>query len=295
MGDDADAGVASARLDAADLGRVHGGGWDEPGARTELGNILARVRVGVWTPPEPPPALAAAAEDSAVPTFHVYASWWLQAKIDGAIGDKRIAANTIGDYRWRLARHLLPFFGHRRLDAIDADLCLAFKARKLREASELRAALDAGADIRDGRGRRAVPLAPASIRKLIDTLAAILDDAIEDGHVDHNPARRKRMRVRVPKPKRTFLEMDELAALLSPRPSRTRRSTTARRSPTSAQRRASSRTCSRRASGRRRSPRSSASPEAPSRGTCAASTRTSGAATSAGASCARSSGAAARA
>lgn len=88
---------------------------------------------------------------------------------------------------WRLASHLLPFFGHRRLDAIDADLCLAFKAHKLCEASELRAALDVGADIRDPRGRRAVPLAPASIRQRIDTLAAILDDAIEDGHIDHNP------------------------------------------------------------------------------------------------------------
>ncbi len=25
-----------------------GGGWDEPGARTELGDILARVRAGVY-------------------------------------------------------------------------------------------------------------------------------------------------------------------------------------------------------------------------------------------------------
>lgn len=30
-----------------------GGGWDEPAARTELGNILARIRVGVWKPPVP--------------------------------------------------------------------------------------------------------------------------------------------------------------------------------------------------------------------------------------------------
>jgi integrase len=52
------------------------------------------------------------------------------------------------------------------------------------------------------------------MRKLIDGLAAILDDAFEDGHIDHNPARGKRMRIRVPKPKRTFLEMDELACLL---------------------------------------------------------------------------------
>jgi integrase len=45
-------------------------------------------------------------------------------------------------------------------------------------------------------------------------LASILDEAIEDGHITHNPARSKRMRLHVPKPRRTFLEMDELAALL---------------------------------------------------------------------------------
>jgi hypothetical protein len=43
--------------------------------------------------------------------------------------------------------------------------------------------------------------------------AAVLDDAIEDELIDRNPARGKRMRIRVPKPDRTFLEMDELACL----------------------------------------------------------------------------------
>ncbi len=59
-----------------------------------------------------------------------------------------------------------------------------------------------------------VPLSACSIRKVLDKLAAILDDAVEDRHIDHNPARGKRMRVHVPRPKRTFLEMDELAALI---------------------------------------------------------------------------------
>ncbi len=52
------------------------------------------------------------------------------------------------------------------------------------------------------------------MRKLLDTLAAVLDDAVEDDHIDRNPARSKRLRLRVPKPPRTFLEMDELAALI---------------------------------------------------------------------------------
>ena len=65
------------------------------------------------------------------------------------------------------------------------------------------------------RNRRRVPLGPASLRKLLSLLAAILDDAIEDGHTDRNPAWNKRMRVRVPKPQRSFLELDELHALMT--------------------------------------------------------------------------------
>jgi hypothetical protein len=101
-----------------------------------------------------------------------------------------------------------------RLDQIDRQLCQAFKAHKLREAADLRAAMAAGADLRDrfGRGRRR-PSA-SSIRKLVDVLAAVLDDAGEDEHIDRNPARAKRMCARVPKPSRTFLEMDELVALV---------------------------------------------------------------------------------
>ncbi|MEA2298281.1 MAG: hypothetical protein QOF77_1217, partial [Solirubrobacteraceae bacterium] len=93
-------------------------------------------------------------------------------------------------------------------------LCQAFKAHKLREAADLRTAIAAGADLRDRFGRRRRPLSASSIRKLIDVLAAVLDDAVEDEHIDRNPARGKRMRVRVPKPPRTFLEMDELVALV---------------------------------------------------------------------------------
>jgi integrase len=191
-----------------------GGGWDEPAARTELGNVLARIRVGVWERPQPSEALARDRVAREMPTFGEYAEWWLQAKIDGVLGEKPISENTIRDYRWRLDVHLRPFFGRYRLDEIDRALCLQFKSRKLREADEQRKAILAGADLRDHRGRGIVPLGPASIRKLTSGLASILDDAIEDEHIDHHPARGKRMRVHVPKPNRTFLEMDELACVL---------------------------------------------------------------------------------
>jgi integrase len=187
-----------------------GGGWDERAARTELGNVLARVRAGVWQPREP----QRRAPPPSMPTFHQYASDWLKAKVDGVLSEKPIDANTEADYRWRLTRHLLPFFAPHRIDAIDRELCLAFKAHKLRESAEIREALAAGADLRDKQGRQVRPLGPSSIRKVIDALAAILDDAIEDELIDRNPARGKRMRVRAPKPSRTFLEMDELVALI---------------------------------------------------------------------------------
>jgi hypothetical protein len=84
-----------------------GGGWDERAARTELGNVLARVRAGVWEP-RTPRAAVVPAERSPAPTFHEYASAWLRAKVDGVLSDKPIEANTEADYRWRISRHLLP-------------------------------------------------------------------------------------------------------------------------------------------------------------------------------------------
>jgi integrase len=190
-----------------------GGGWNERTARRELSDVLARVRVGVWER-EIPPSRAVSDKPVAIPTFHEYASQWLQRRADGVLGDRPLSDNTRSDYLWRLRGHLLPFFGAHRLDEIDAEMCVAFKAEKMRESRDLRAAIAAGADLRDERNRRRFPLGPASLRKLISMLAAILDDAIEDGHIERNPARTKRMRVRVPKPQRSFLEFDELRALI---------------------------------------------------------------------------------
>ena len=186
-----------------------GGSWNERTAAVELENVLARVRAGVWRKRNPPPPV----RSERVPTFHEYASAWLQAKIDGVLGDRPIGSNTQSDYRSRLANHLLPFFGEYKLDEIDAELCVAFKAHKLQEAAELRRAIEAGAVLRDRRGRRVRPLGPAMIRKLAACLTTILDEAVDDGHLTRNPARNRRMRIRVPKPSRTFLEMDELVAL----------------------------------------------------------------------------------
>lgn len=189
-----------------------GGGWDEPAARTELGNILARVRAGVWERPEPPATLLPDESDE-VPTYLGFSDWWLEAKVDGTIGEGPISENTESDYDWRLG-YSRRFFGDTPIDEIERKRSLAFKAHLLKEAREQRKAIEAGADLRDPRGRRIVPLGPSSIKKILDTFASVLDEAIEEEHRDDNPARSKRMQVKVPKPKRTFLEMDELGAVL---------------------------------------------------------------------------------
>ena len=186
-----------------------GGGWTERTANAELRNIIATVVAGLWQRPEP---AAAPVRKTGMPTFHEYAAYWLQAVSEGVLGEKPLSESSRTDYRGRL-RHLLPFFGSYRLDQIDDDLCLAFKAHKLKEASELAKAIAAGADLRDERGRRLKPIGPASLKRFLNTLAAIMDEAVEDKYIPANPARGRRLKVSVPKPKRTFLERDELIAV----------------------------------------------------------------------------------
>ncbi len=190
-----------------------GGGWDEPSARTELGNIGARVRAGVWERPAPPSTLLGAGVEDGVPTYESYADWWLEAKVNGVIGEKPISRNTESGYRWRLG-YSRRFFAGTPVDLIDRRSSLAFKAHLLAESRKQQEALDGGADQRDRHGRKVVPLGLVSIKMILDALASVLDEAIEDEHREDNPARSKRMHITVPKPKRTFLEMDELASLL---------------------------------------------------------------------------------
>jgi integrase len=187
-----------------------GGGWNERTAKVELENILAKVRAGVWKKRKLPERV----EAPPMPTFHEYASKWLENKKIGLLGDRPIGTNTQADYRSRLANHILPFFGEYRVSEITTDDCLEFKAHKLKESAELQRSLEAGAELRDRRGRRVRPLGPATLRKLIACLTSILDEAVSDGYLSRNPARTRRMRIKVPKPRRTFLEMDELVALI---------------------------------------------------------------------------------
>jgi integrase len=120
----------------------------------------------------------------------------------------------VAGYRCHLERHLLPAFEDCIVEEVDRARCLRLKATLVANSRELRELVAAGREVRDEHGRRRKPLGAASIRSVLQILATILDEAVEDGLLESNPGRGKRMRVRVPKPSRTFLEMDEFLALL---------------------------------------------------------------------------------
>jgi len=180
------------------------GAVSELDAERQLGHVLADVDRGTWQPPRQAPAPAA--EE---PTFHVYAErWWLER-------ERELAPNTQADYKWRLESHLLPFFGEHLLTAITIAEVDRYKAAKLAEADLLQkaraAALARGEKYTGPRG-----ITAPSINKTLTTLSAILETAEERELIGRNPAAGKRRRVRVRKPRRTWLDTaSQIEALLA--------------------------------------------------------------------------------
>jgi integrase len=164
------------------LGRPEDG-WTRQRAEAELRHVLADVERGIWRPPEPQPIQATAE----APTFHEFASEWLDARR----GELR--PRTMTDYEWALSYHLLPVFKDHRLSEITVREVDRYKAAKVREGK----------------------LGPAQINKTLKLLAMIIDVAIEYELVDGaNPARGRRRRVKAPKVQRTWVEPEQLPSLL---------------------------------------------------------------------------------
>jgi integrase len=158
-------------------------GWSRARAEAELRHVLADVERGIWKPHKPEPIEAPAA----VPTFHEFSSDWLA----GRHGE--IRPRTVADYEWAFSYHLLPFFKGHLLTEITVAEVDRYKAAKL----------------------RAGKLGAAQINKTLKLLAMVMDMAIEYELVDRaNPARGRRRRVKAPKPKRTWVEPEQLMALI---------------------------------------------------------------------------------
>ncbi len=159
-------------------------GWNRQKAEAELRHVLADVERGLWRAYEPAKAPLVAE----VPTFHEFASEWLESR------KPELRPKTVKSYRWLLSSHLLPHFAQMHLDQIGAEDIDRYKAAKLREGA----------------------LGPNQINKSIGLLAMILDAAGDYGHTDpaRNPARGRRRRVKRTIPKRPTIEPEQLPSLL---------------------------------------------------------------------------------
>jgi integrase len=165
-------------------------GWTRAKAQTELQNILADVRRGIWQP-QVREVIEAPRE---MPTFHVFASEWFERqRIEGGSRAHGLSAAGVADLEWRLSNHLLPAFASRRVNQITIEDVDRYRGGKVREGK----------------------LSATSINKTLSTLAAIMESAVEYGLSERNPARGRRRRLPSTTPARSSLDRaDHIAALL---------------------------------------------------------------------------------
>jgi integrase len=175
-------------------------GWTRARADRELEDVLARIRAAVWTPPVKEEERRPAEEQ----TFHEYAT----AYLTGRRGE--LADSTYADYSWLLSCHLLPFFAEHLVAAIDVALVDEYRGHKVAEREHIKDMIKAGTPLRDEIGRRIRPLGNESINKTLGLLASILDVAVDHDILASNPARGRRRRLKAVRPRRPFLESDEV-------------------------------------------------------------------------------------
>jgi integrase len=180
-------------------------GWTRQRAEAELRHVLADVERGIWRPEEP----EVVEGPREVPTFHEFAEEWFEANRHGW------AERTISDYQWALSHHLLPFFAKHRLSEITVEEVDRYRTAKLREAERLAKQREAELQ-KPASMRRPVrrPLAPAQINKTLKRLSQILELAEEYGYIERNQARGRRRRAKAPKPRRSWVEPEQVGSML---------------------------------------------------------------------------------
>ena len=185
-----------------------GEGWSRKRAEEELANTLADVRRGKWQPPLLAPVVEQTGDQL---TFHVFASAWVERRRD------EVEVRTVEAWRWALEGHLLPLLARYELSQFTPELIDGYKAAKLREREERLTRIQEWQQADPSRrGRRPPrPLSNRSINETIKVLAQVLDDACDYHHLATNPARGRKRRLKAKKPSRTFLELDEVTALLA--------------------------------------------------------------------------------
>jgi len=182
-----------------------GEGWDRAKADRELRHVLADVERGIWQPPAPEPERSSAE----MPTFHEFASEWFEGI------SPELRERTRVDYRWRLSSHLLPYFAGHRLSAITVEEVDRYRRAKVRESKTMESARQKQFALPKARRTRIPrPLSNGSINKTIRLLTAILEQAVEYGYLDRNPARGRKRLLKESKPSHSYLQPEQVAALL---------------------------------------------------------------------------------
>jgi hypothetical protein len=123
-------------------------------AESERGVVMEEVRSGVWVPPRRRPP---GCSSQGMPTFERFAGRWVvRQKDEGGRQQMGLSAAGQADLQWRM-EHLLAYFAAMPLDEITVSEVDDFRLSKVREGT-----LDA-----------------TSINKMLTTLAAILETAVE--------------------------------------------------------------------------------------------------------------------
>lgn len=157
------------------------------------------------SPPSPSPG-----PSTSEPRFTELASSWCTRR-RGEVSER-----TAEHFEWCLSVHLLAHFGELLPSEITLGTIQAYASEKIADRERRDHAITQWEQAsRRTRGRRPSPgLSNSSIEKTIKTLAMVLDDAIDAGRVEANPARGRRRRLKTTRPRRTWLERDEADALL---------------------------------------------------------------------------------
>lgn len=176
------------------LGRPEDG-WNRQRAIEELENVLADVRRGIW---QPDTSNQGPVEMRPEPAFVEFADEWVDVASPGW------RKSTEEHYRWALKNHLLPFFGRHRLSEITVQEVDRYRGVKVRESKNR-------ADARRN-GHRL--LSPRSINNSIRVLGTMLQLAVEYGYITRNPAFGRKRLLKEPKPTRSYMQPEQVAALL---------------------------------------------------------------------------------
>lgn len=186
------------------LGRSEDG-WNRQRAEDELAVVMRDVRLGLWQPPPHPKPVEIRPE----PTFGELATQWFEGASPG--WRKR----TQEHYSWALHKHLMPFFAQHRLAEITVQEVDRYRGLKVRERKDLEEARhEQLTKPLAERKRLPRPLSNRSINTTIRLLATILGLALEYGYIARNPARGRKRMLKESKPSRTYLQPEQVAALL---------------------------------------------------------------------------------